>query len=112
MQLDRNGYARDSSGGYAKAGTSFEFTRLLTGEISLGYAARDYVDPQAQPAAGPAGLVLAGLDRDAADHGEILFQHPIDETTLPGASGVLTHTYTVEVDHDFRRWLTAIGKFT
>ena len=36
----------------------------------------------------------------------------IAETTLPGASGVLVHTYTVEVDHDFRRWLTAIGKFT
>jgi hypothetical protein len=25
---------------------------------------------------------------------------------------VLTHTYTLEVDHDFRRWLTGIGKFT
>ena len=36
LQLDRNGYARDSNGGYAKAGTSFEFTRLLTGEISVG----------------------------------------------------------------------------
>ena len=22
------------------------------------------------------------------------------------------HTYTFEVDHDFRRWLTAIGRFT
>ena len=31
---------------------------------------------------------------------------------MPGVSGVLTHLYTVEVDHDFRRWLTAIGKFT
>ena len=36
----------------------------------------------------------------------------IDETTVPGVSGVLTKTYTAEVDHDFRRWLTAIGKFT
>jgi hypothetical protein len=25
---------------------------------------------------------------------------------------VLTHTYTFEVDHDFRRWLTAVGKFS
>jgi len=25
---------------------------------------------------------------------------------------VLVHTYTVEVDHDFRRYLTGIGKFT
>ena len=36
----------------------------------------------------------------------------INETTVPGVSGVLTHTYTAEVDHDFRRWLTAIGRFT
>ena len=34
----------------------------------------------------------------------------IDETTLAGVSGVLTHTYTVEVDHDFRRWLTGHWK--
>ena len=25
---------------------------------------------------------------------------------------MLTHPYTVEVDHDFRRWLTAVGKST
>ena len=36
----------------------------------------------------------------------------IAETTIPGSSGVLVHTYGVEVDHDFRRWLTAVGKFT
>lgn len=36
----------------------------------------------------------------------------IDETTVPGVSGVLTHLYTAEVDHDFRRWLTGIGRFT
>jgi hypothetical protein len=29
-----------------------------------------------------------------------------------GVAGVLTRTYTGEVDHDFRRWLTAVGKFT
>ena len=46
LPLDRNGYARDSTGGYAKGGTTFEFSRLLTGEVSIGYAARDYVDPR------------------------------------------------------------------
>ena len=25
---------------------------------------------------------------------------------------MLARTYTLEVDHDFRRWLTGIGKFT
>src|SRR5258706_14395424 len=46
VRFDRSGFRRDSSGGYAKAGSSFEFSRLLTGEFSLGYAARDYVDPR------------------------------------------------------------------
>ncbi len=60
LRLDRNGFARDSNGGYVKGGTSFEFSRLLTGEIGVGYAARDYAD---------------GLDRDAADDGKVLFRH-------------------------------------
>ena len=67
---------RDSNGGYAKAGTSFEFTRLLTGEISIGYAARNYVDPRLERLQGMLTTVVAGLDGDAADHGEILFRHP------------------------------------
>ena len=36
----------------------------------------------------------------------------ISETTLPNTAGVFVHTYALEVDHDFRRWLTGIGKFT
>ena len=90
----------------------FEFSRLLTGEISVGYAARDYVDPRLNRLQGlltSASLVWTATPLTTA---KFYLRHPIDETTLPGASGVLTHTYTVEVDHDFRRWLTAIGKFT
>jgi len=112
VKLDRSGYARDSSGGYAKAGTSFEFTRLLTGEISVGYAARNYVDPRLDRLQGL--LVASSLTWTATPLTMAKFYSStsIDETTLPGTSGVLTHTYTVEVDHDFRRWLTGIGKFT
>ena len=112
LTLDRNGYARDSTGGYAKAGTSFEFTRLLTGEIAVGYAERDYVDPRLNRLAGL--LTSSSLTWTATPLTTAKFYSTtsIDETTLPGVSGVLTHTYTVEVDHDFRRWLTGIGKFT
>jgi hypothetical protein len=112
LEFDRNGYARDSTGGYAKAGTSFEFTRLLTGEISIGYASRDYVDNRLNRLQGL--LTSASLTWTATPLTTAKFYSTtsIDETTLPGASGVLTHLYTVEVDHDFRRWLTAIGKFT
>jgi hypothetical protein len=112
LPLDRNGFARDSNGGYAKAGTTFEFTRLLTGEIAVGYAARDYVDPRLDRLQGL--LTSASLTWTATPLTTAKFYSDtqIAETTLPGTSGVLTHTYTVEVDHDFRRWLTAIGKFT
>jgi hypothetical protein len=110
--FDRSGFQRDSSGGYAKAGTSFEFSRLLTGEISLGYAARNYVDVRLNRLQGM--LVGSSLVWTATPLTTAKFYSTtsIDETTVPGVSGVLTHTYTFEVDHDFRRWLTAIGKFT
>jgi hypothetical protein len=112
LTLDRNGYARDSTGGYAKAGTSFEFTRLLTGEISVGYAARNYADPRLERLQGL--LTSSSLTWTATPltTAKFISNTSIDETTLPGVSGVLTHTYTLEVDHDFRRWLTGIGKFT
>ena len=112
LQFDRNGYQRDSSGGYAKAGTSFEFSRLLTGEISIGYAARDYIDPRLERLQGL--LTTASLTWNATPLTTAKFfsDTQIAETTLPGTSGVLVRTYTFEVDHDFRRWLTAIGKFT
>ncbi|WP_438275521.1 outer membrane beta-barrel protein, partial [Nitrobacter sp.] len=111
-RLDRNGFQRDSSGGYAKAGTSFEFTRLLTGEASIGYAARSYADPRLNQLTGlltSASLVWSATPLTTA---KFISVTSVDESTLAGVSGVLTRTYTFEVDHDFRRWLSAVGRFT
>jgi hypothetical protein len=110
--FDRGGFQRDSSGGYAKAGTSFEFSRLLTGEVSIGYAARSYIDPRLNRLEGlltSASLVWTATPLTTA---KFYSDTQIAETTLAATSGVLVHTYSFEVDHDFRRWLTAIGKFT
>jgi hypothetical protein len=112
LRFDRAFYQRDSSGGYAKAGSSFELTRLLTGEISIGYAARNYVDPRLNRLEGfltTASLVWSATPLTTA---KFFTDTQLAETTVAGASGVLVRTYTVEVDHDFRRWLTGIGKFT
>jgi len=112
LQFDRNGYQRNSSGGFAKAGSSFELSRILIGEVAIGWAARTYEDPRLLPLQGlltSGSLVWAATPLTTA---KFLATTSIDETTLPGVSGVLTHTYTFEVDHDFRRWLTAIGRFT
>ncbi|WP_184261784.1 outer membrane beta-barrel protein [Rhodopseudomonas rhenobacensis] len=110
--IDRSGYQRDSTGGYVKGGTSFEFTRLLTGEMSIGYTARSYNDPRLEKLT---GLLTAGSLVWAATpltSFKVFANTSVDESTLAGVSGVLTRSYTAEVDHDFRRWLTAIGKFT
>ncbi len=112
VQFDRNGFQRDSNGGYVKGGTSFEFTRLLTGEVAVGWSERTYVDPRLNRLQGL--LTTASLIWSATPLTTVKFfsDTQIAETTLPNSAGVFVHTYSFEVDHDFRRWLTGIGKFT
>ena len=110
LYLDRNGFARNSTGGYLKAGTSFEFSRLLTGEIAVGWAERSYVDarlPRLQGLLTTASLVWTVTPLTTAKYSS---DTQLSETTCrhirhPGAH------HTFEVDHD-RRWLTGIGKFS
>jgi hypothetical protein len=112
LLVDRSGYQRNSSGGNVRAGSSFELSRLLIGELAVGWAARTYEDPRLLPLQGlltSASLVWSATPLTTA---KFFATTSIDETTVPGVSGVLTHTYTAEVDHDFRRWLAAIGRFT
>ena len=110
--IDNEGFARNSTGGYAKGGTSFQFSQLLTGEIAVGFTERNYADPRLGQLS--ALLTSSSLTWTATPLTTAKFfsTTSIDETIVPGVSGVLTHTYVFEVDHDFRQWLTAIGKFT
>jgi hypothetical protein len=112
LPFDRSGFARDSNGGYVKGGSSFEFSRLLTGEVAVGWAERSYVDPRLNRLQ---GLLTSGSliwTVTLLTTAKFASDTQIAETTLPLTSGVLVHTYSFEVDHDFRRWLTGIGKFT
>ena len=112
LPFDRNGFQRDSNGGYIKGGSSFEFSQLLSGEAAVGWSERSYVDPRLNRLQG--FLTTASLIWSATPLTTVKFNSDtqLGETTLPNTSGVLVHTYAIEVDHDFRRWLTAIGKFT
>jgi len=112
LPVDRSGFQRDSTGGYAKAGTSFEFSRLLTGEVAVGWTERSYVDPRLSRLD---GLLTSGSliwNVSGLTTAKFITDTQIAEVVVPNTSGVLVHTYAVEVDHDFRRWLTGIGKFT
>ena len=90
QRLDRNGYLRNSDGGFVKAGTQFEFSRLLIGEAAIGWAARTYEDPRLLPLQGlltSASLIWSATPLTTA---KFFATTSIDETTLPGVSGVLT----------------------
>jgi hypothetical protein len=110
ITLDTTNAMRDSDGQIYKVGTTFFFLPTLVGEISAGRTQRSYRDPH-----------LANVNGPLVDGSIIYLPSPLTtikfnaltttgELVVVGASGVLHRDYTLEVDHDFRRWLTGIMK--
>jgi hypothetical protein len=109
LAIDRNGEQRDSKALTPKIGTSFELTRSLTGEVSVGYLMRRYQDPGLQPLNGvvaDAALIWAATGLTTAT---LTASSRAEESILPGVSGALRRDGNLQIDHAFRRWL--IGTF-
>jgi hypothetical protein len=111
LSIDRTGADRDSDGVAMKVGTAFEFTRTLTGEISVGYLNRFYVDPNLPNIHAP--LLDASLIWVASALTNVKFVSTtnVNESVLTGVSGVLVHNNGLEISHALRRWLIATAKF-
>jgi hypothetical protein len=111
LAIDRTGADRDSNGLAVKAGTAFEFTRTLTGEISAGYLTRLYQDPNLPDIHAP--LLDASLIWAATGLTTIKFaaRTAVDESVLPDVSGVLRHDNGIEISHALRRSLITTVKF-
>ncbi len=107
--VDLYGFARDLDGIAAKVGTKFELTPLLTGEISAGYADRDYVDPRLPHLQAPTldgsliytATPLTTLTLTAATD--------LSETTVADASGAVSRRLTAKIAHALLRDLTVTG---
>src|SRR5439155_12457587 len=107
---DRNGFQRDSHGLTGKVGTTFELSRLILGEVSIGQATRTYQDTRLERLQGlltAASLIWAPT---ALTTVKLTATSSVDESTLPGVSGVLSRDYLAQVDHAFRRWLIGTVK--
>lgn len=112
LAADRNGVQRDSRGITPKVGTTFEITRWLTGEVSLGYAMRNYKDPslpELRGAVADGSLIWAATGLTTAT---FTASTRLDESVLPGVSGAIRRDLGAQVDHAFRRWLIGTLKFT
>ena len=112
LAVDSFGIGRDSQGRAAKIGTTFELSRILTGELSFGYLARDYAEPTLQNIKGPTFDGSLTWVASALTTFKLTAVTRADESTLAGVSGVFTHELGLEVDHAFRTWLDATLKFT
>ncbi len=111
LVVDRNGFQRDSRALTPRVGSTFELTRLLIGEISVGYLTRRYDDPALQDLTGvvfDASLIwamtgLTTVTLTGTSRGE--------EVVVAGVSGALRRDVAVQVDHAFRRWLIGTLRF-
>jgi hypothetical protein len=105
LAFDRAGVQRDSIGWTLKGGTTFEFSRKLTGEIGVGWIERNYQDPSLQQLNGflfDASLIYA---MTALTNIKLTAATVAGETTVPGTAGTLTRNVGFEIEHAFRRWL-------
>lgn len=111
--LDPYGFARDSTGVYARLGTTFKITDLVRGEASGGYAQRDYADPRLPRLRGP--IIDAAIIYTATPLTTFTLRAgtTLSETTLQGASGILSRNITFDVAHAmFRNFtITATGSY-
>lgn len=108
---DRTGADRNSVGQTLLAGTTFEFSRKLTGQVSAGYISRSYQDPTL---GGIGGLALDSSliwTASALTTLTMTAKSTVDEIIVGGVSGVLRRDLGLQADHAFRRWLIGTVKF-
>lgn len=105
LDIDFTGIRRGSDGWLARAGVAFERRGFLTGEISAGYMQRRYRDPSLPDISGllfDSSLVWTATPLTKVTLGAT---STIEESYVPGASGMFRHEARVIVEHAFRQWL-------
>ena len=111
LPVDAFGVQRDSQGLTPRVGTTFELSRKLTGEVSVGYLQRSYEDPQLRDLnaiIGDASLIWSAT---ALTTVTLTGRSSVYESTDPEVSGVLSRDFRVQLDHSFRDWLIGSLKF-
>lgn len=106
-------YNRNSSGYNALGGLAFEMSELVTGDMSVGYLQRSYVDSRLPNISGINGFVKLKWRPTPLTTLNGKLSHDINETTQAGVAGVLATSVSLGVDHELMRnvILSANGSF-
>jgi hypothetical protein len=109
---DRFGFRRDSVGTGARVGSTFEITRKLTGEASVGYLTRRYDDARLGDLRGAIADAALIWSVSPITNVRVNLATTLDETSLVGASGAITPRAGVELTHEFQRNLAMTASLT
>jgi hypothetical protein len=102
---DQAGFQRDSTSLAARAGSTFEMTRTLTGEAAAGYRTRNYEDERLRSINGVIADISLIWSASPITTFRIRAASEIEETSIAGASGAINRQVGVDMTHDFQRWL-------
>ncbi len=108
--VDLSGFRRDSDGLTGKVGSTFELSRLLTGEIAVGYTRRKYEDPRLDSLGGFVGNASLLWTATALTNVRLTASSTVGESNVVDVSGILYRDVGIEVQHAFRRWLIGFAK--
>ena len=111
LVTDSFGYRRNSKGVTGQLGSTFELSRLLTGEVAAGYTRRDYDDARLAQLSGLIGNASLVWTANALTSVKFTAASAIAESTIAGVSGVFSRDIGLQIDHSFRRWLIGSVKF-
>lgn len=103
LRTDNLGYQRDSNGVQVRVGSSFEFTRTLSGEILAGYGTRRFEDQRLRDLKGP--VVEASLNWSVSPLTTLRLRGTteFEETTIANSSGAVTRRLSLDLSHAFLR---------
>ncbi len=110
LKTDFSGYMRDSNGLTGKLGSTFEISKLLTGDVSVGYTQRKYEDARLEKLTGLVGDASLVWTPTALTTVKFTARSTVGETVTPGVSGALYRDAGIQIDHAFRRWLIGTVK--
>lgn len=103
LRTGQDGRTLGSNGYAARVGAAFEATRLVTGELSVGYGRQTPKDNDLKTTG---GLLIDGSviwSPSALTTVTANAKTSLQETTLPGSGGVLVRSFGLAVEHRFRR---------
>ena len=107
--VDSSGYRRSSDGATGRVGSTFEISRQLTGEFSVGYQNRKYDDGRLRNLKGFIGDAAILWSPTPLTTVTLRGTSELGDTTIAGSSGTTARRVSLEIAHALRRNLTVTG---